>query len=304
MTSIVVLPNVTCGISFKGSPPCVQSVALDSPVRDQIEEGMYVHGFVARKKDIVYSGIGTATELGRLLQKHMNDVRVLVLNSKVDVVVNHSMTTTLSLPKEGSLGVVFTGTRISDIRVNSPLEQAAAEGMYVHALSAPGIQYMGISSAEELKARLLKHKDESPRKIVLSHRPSDSEPVVRITLPSGPLRLKFKESKPTCILQQILETSPFYGRLETGLRVAVFEAPQDGPRKAIRLEHKLSYWELEEALKKSESNTGRMLTLVQNTPQNIEENEVVVLYPTPEDVAMTIHRRGEDEERLGRDTGK
>lgn len=278
---------------------------MDSPVREQIAEGMYVHGFIARKKDAVYSGIATATELGRLLKKHINDVRVLVLDSKVDVVVNHSMTTTLSLPKEGPLGVVFTGTRISDIRVNSPLEGVAAEGMYVHALSAPGMQYTGIPSAEQLKSLLVKHKGESPRKIVLSHRPSDAEPSIKITLPVGKLRLHFKkDSKSTCILDRIEETSPFYKRLDTGLRVAVFEAPQRGPQRAIRLENDFSCRDLEKALESSEDNNGRVLTLVQNTPQRVEENEVVVLYPTPEDVAMTIHRREKDEERLGRDTGK
>jgi hypothetical protein len=269
---------------------------------------MYVHGFVARKQDVVYSGLATATELGRLVQKHKDDVRVLVLNSKADVVASHSMTTTLSLPKDGSpLGVVFTGTRISGIRANSPLEHIAVEGMYVHALSAPGIQYIGIASAEELKERLQKHKGEVPRKMVLSHRPNPTETTIKMVLPTGPLHLHFKDAKnqTTPVLEKIQPNSPLVDTLMPGLKVVSLEAPQHGAEQAIRMEHKFKAWDLERALMRSEETDGRILTLVQDVPQGKpEDDEISTIYPTPEDVAMTVHRRDPNEEPLGRYTGE
>jgi hypothetical protein len=173
----------------------------------------------------------------------------------------------------------------------------------VHALSAPGIQYIGISSAEELKERLQKHKGEEPRKIVLSHRPNLQEPTIKMTIPPGPLHLHFKDGKPTPVVDKVNRNSPLMDKITAGLRVVSLEAPQRGPQKTIHMDEKFAAWELDKMLKRSEDNDSRVMTFSQEIPQGHEPEEASI-YPTPEDVAVQIHRRAANEERLGRDTGE
>mmetsp|Transcript_34020 Transcript_34020/g.38714 ORF Transcript_34020/g.38714 Transcript_34020/m.38714 type:complete len:550 (+) Transcript_34020:57-1706(+) len=318
MTSTVVLPNENCGIAFLGSPPRVESIAQSSPVLGKLKIGQYVHGFVARKKEIVYSGITTANELARLLIKHRQHNRVLILSSKISIVLNRSMTTTITLPdNEERLGLVFCHggpPRISDIRVGSALQSVAAEGMYVHELKVPGVNYRGFASPEELAHRLWLHRRQYPCSMVLSHRPPPIkvEPLLRITLPPGPALIHLKTDIPTVILDQVETESPLaYLDLTTEpkWRIISLEMPEqeDGGNTAeIKdLHQKFTSFVLEKALYDSEKIEGRILTLQRESQQHTlkfceEEEDNLMIYPSTEDVSMKVHRQSKAFELFGR----
>eukprot|EP00546_Thalassionema_frauenfeldii_P020135 CAMPEP_0178902638 /NCGR_PEP_ID=MMETSP0786-20121207/4716_1 /TAXON_ID=186022 /ORGANISM="Thalassionema frauenfeldii, Strain CCMP 1798" /LENGTH=464 /DNA_ID=CAMNT_0020573927 /DNA_START=115 /DNA_END=1506 /DNA_ORIENTATION=- len=308
MATIVNLPNTKCGLTFLGSPPCVQSVAPNSPLKGKINIGQYVHGFVAGNEDIVYSGITSANELGRLLVKHREEDRVLVLSSKVANVMNQRMITTITLPNDHRrLGLVFCHggpPRISDIRVGSPFQNIAAEGMFIHALTVPGVQYRGFASPEELAYRLWQHKGQNPRTLVLSFQPPPQkvEGMMRVTLPTGPINASFKTDLPTVVLDRISDKSPLaFINTISGLqkwKVLALEIPEDEEKKIQidNLQQKFAIYELRKALRDSENIEGRILTLQRKSlrPTHDIEDEgeaESTVYPSNLDVSHEIHRQ-------------
>eukprot|EP00547_Thalassionema_nitzschioides_P008488 CAMPEP_0194229508 /NCGR_PEP_ID=MMETSP0156-20130528/43931_1 /TAXON_ID=33649 /ORGANISM="Thalassionema nitzschioides, Strain L26-B" /LENGTH=530 /DNA_ID=CAMNT_0038962061 /DNA_START=161 /DNA_END=1753 /DNA_ORIENTATION=+ len=318
MTSIVVLPNDKCGLTFQGSPPCVQSVSPNSPLRGKINIGQYVHGFVARNEDVVYSGITTTNELGRLLVKHKEEDRTLVLSSKVATLMNRRMTTTITLPDDDRrLGLVFCHggpPRISDIRVGSPLQNVATEGMFVHALNVPGVQYRGFGSPEEFAYRLLQHSGQNPQTMVLSYEtpPPMVEALVRVTLPTGPINARFKTDKPTVVLDIIDDESPLAFLQPTfgqQWRVLSLEVQENKERRVQidNLNQKFAIYELEQALRDSEKTEGRTITLQRKSIHLTHDMEDVgeaesTVYPSSEDVSQTIHRQSKAYELFGSHT--
>lgn len=321
MTTIVNLPSTKCGLTFLGSPPCVQSVAPNSPLKGKINIGQYVHGFVAGNEDIVYSGITSANELGRLLVKHKEEDRVLVLSSKVANVMNRSMITTITLPNDDRrLGLVFCHggpPRISDIRVGSPFQNIAAEGMFIHALTVPGVQYRDFASPEELAYRLWQHKGQNPRTMVLSFQPPPPkvEGMIRVTLPTGPINASFKTDLPTVVLDRISDKSPLaFINTTSGSqkwKVVALEIPEDEEKKIQidNLQQKFAIYELRKALRDSENIEGRILTLQRKSlrPTHDIEDEgeaESTVYPSNLDVSYEIHRQSKAFELFGGHTCK
>jgi len=199
------------------------------------------------------------------------------------------------------LGVVFQGSppRITDIRAGSPVENIITEGMYIQAVSAPGVQFLGIQTADDVGKRLLQFKESPKRKMVLSHRPADMEATIKCQLPEGPIHLGFSGNDPTPSVNRVWDKCPFKDIIEIGMKIIALQVPGKGGS----LHTSFSGWDLDRALKKSEKMEGRILVLTKpsTTPGKLDP-ELQPQYPTAETVGSHVHKRDAAANRFGRDT--
>lgn len=156
-TKSIVLPNGRLGITFDGDPPKVASVAKDSPLFDEVSNGMYAQTLIVPGCELSF--IPSATQLDHDLRHFEHQDRTLVLR---DFPIIGPPIWIVSLPT-GPLGISMMGfppviTALSGTFDGSDFVRV---GLTVDRLVVPGLYDLSLGTGGFTDARVVKVLNET-----------------------------------------------------------------------------------------------------------------------------------------------
>jgi hypothetical protein len=157
MSRQLILPNGDTGLTFQGSPPLIQSVAIHSPFHEEHLEGLYVQSLIVPGCEISF--IPHTTQLHHDLERFQHVSRILLLR---DSPLNGPPVWKITLPT-GKLGITMKGFPpvISSVDFDSSCREFIQVGMVVDRLIVPNICDMSLSSGGFTDIRVMKALHES-----------------------------------------------------------------------------------------------------------------------------------------------
>ena len=178
---VVELP-VECGdlgIKFNGSPPRISFIAEDSPIKDAIAVGHYVHSLIVSEVEVF--NIMDPLHLESWLKANTKNPRQLLVSSNryyVDQSIgpgpHHGTRYKHPLPATLDLGFTVSGFPpvIHSVLEHSPLQGRLIAGQTVEALVVPGLPVMNLQAggfrADKLHEQLIKTANTSGRQIIVT----------------------------------------------------------------------------------------------------------------------------------------
>lgn len=156
------------GVEFAGTPPTVSNVHPKSPLVDQVQVGLYVHGICLPGVEII--NIANPQQVRDLIQSNVSSLRQLML-SYSPFYVDRSLGPSRSsyngplykhtLPATPSLGFSLVGFPpiVSAVPSGSPMAGRLIPGQTVQALLVPGEQRLDLAAGAFTSAKVQEKLD-------------------------------------------------------------------------------------------------------------------------------------------------
>jgi hypothetical protein len=221
------LPTGKLGVVFKGTPPTIQRVGEESPMKGRVKEG-YIFKSLILNDGTSFENLTTKQLIETLNECSNEEGRKLVM------VLALPDGTEITLP-EGSIGATVQTINgkptITQVDADSPLRHDLRVGYVVDkVILEDGTELTG-HTAEEIEVVLADDSQSScrrlslvnPDKSILAPKKVTLPMEKAVTLPAGKLGIVFKGSPAS--VSKIVEDSPLRGKARIGFVVASLKLP-------------------------------------------------------------------------------
>jgi hypothetical protein len=287
----VKLPAGKIGVVFKGTPPMIKSIKDDSPVKDEVMEGMVVDVLTLEDGEQLCE-MSTQELTFELNYAIESEGRVLLLKNPETAEMTKKEAkpipdyTEVTLPA-GKLGVTFKGKppMVTSINRDSSVRKELVEGMVVDSLTVEATKFIDMD-VRKLVNILAKSFDSEERVMVLKN-PETQEistmpDTMEVVLPAGKLGVSFKGSPPT--VSKLSPESPVKDELLAGMAVDMLTY-EDGT-----VMSGMSTQELVSALSESADSEGRTLTLKNPAVKAMSTKQLIL--PDEKDITLPAGKLG------------